>query len=351
MYAKGGLFLNVVALSASVVILASFTALSIAAKIAKNPRINGKTRALYLGGAAIVMGIGFWAAHVIGMISYAPYHEMQHEAGHIVFSVAVSTFSSFIAFYLALSKKASWHHLAAGGLIMGAGMVAMHLSGIKSAGTPNYATIAFNGGISGDLLAVYGVTAALFIIFLVSWFVLASDRRTLEQMAYQDPLTGLPNRNEMNRFFDTCDSQDNLGLLFLDLDHFKRINDTLGHEMGDLLVQEVGFRLHQFVRNGQQVYRIGGDEFLFIIKPCSRDRAERLAQGILRSFQKAFDIGDKEFFVTVSIGIRLGSPRESDRSILLSSADLAMYQAKRLGKNRYIIFDDSMDAGKMETMA
>lgn len=191
----------------------------------------------------------------------------------------------------------------------------------------------------------------LFIVFLISWRALVAERQVMEQLAYRDSLTGLPNRNEMNRFFDTYKSDENMGLLFLDLDHFKTVNDTLGHEMGDLLVQEVGFRLHHFVRSGQQVFRIGGDEFLFIVKPCSQERAERLAQAILRSIQKTFHIAGNEFYVTGSIGIRIGSPQESDRSILLNTADLAMYQAKRLGKNQYYVYDEGTDARNMGTMA
>ena len=107
------------------------------------------------------------------------------------------------------------------------------------------------------------------------------DRHVLEKLAYQDTITGLPNRNEMNRFFETNSETEQITILFLDLDQFKAINDTLGHNVGDLLVQEVGKRLRQFIGNGQQVFRIGGDEFLIILKQSDPVYAQHLADDIL----------------------------------------------------------------------
>lgn len=107
----------------------------------------------------------------------------------------------------------------------------------------------------------------------------------LEKLAYQDTITGLPNRNEMNRFFRTNAETDKITILFLDLDQFKAINDTLGHNVGDLLVQEVGKRLRQFIRSGQQVFRIG-DEFLVILKQSDPNYAQRLADDILQQIKR-----------------------------------------------------------------
>ena len=111
------------------------------------------------------------------------------------------------------------------------------------------------------------------------------DRHVLEKLAYQDTITGLPNRNEMNRFFETNSETEQITILFLDLDQFKAINDTLGHNVGDLLVQEVGKRLRQFIGNGQQVFRIGGDEFLIILKQSDPVYAQRLADDILQQIK------------------------------------------------------------------
>lgn len=341
----GGFDMNIVALSAAVAVLASFSALSIAVKITKTPRTDGKTRALMLCGGGMVMGVGLWAAHMISLLAYEPYRALRFEAGAILFSIAICTLSSFIAFYLLQIKQGSGYGIAVGALTMGLGLTGMHFASLKAGGVPGYSGEGgtLRTGISVDMLAIYGITAALLLIFLISWLALVADRRMLEQMAYRDPLTGLSNRNEMNRYFDTYQNEGALGLLFLDLDHFKKVNDTLGHTVGDLLVQEVGLRLRQFVCSGQQVYRIGGDEFLFIVQPCSRERAERLAEDILSSIQRPFHFDDRECFVTASIGIRLGSPRESDRSILLRTADQAMYQAKKLGKNRYCVYEEPAD--------
>lgn len=233
---------------------------------------------------------------------------------------------------------------------IGASVWAGHVAGMQL-----YRSGDAKDAVTVDFVAAYGVAAVLLLVFHFSWMTLVSDRRMLEQMAYRDPLTGLPNRNEMNRFFDTCRTQETLGLLFLDLDQFKTVNDTLGHDMGDLLVQEVGIRLHSFARGGQRVYRIGGDEFLMIIESCNRERAERIAEAVLRTLQQKFVLGDREFLVTGSIGIRLGSLRDSDRSILIKTADQAMYQAKKLGKNRYFVYgsdeDLALDRAERDTTA
>ncbi|GJM71241.1 hypothetical protein HMSSN036_34570 [Paenibacillus macerans] len=141
-----------------------------------------------------------------------------------------------------------------------------------------------------------------------------------------------------------------MAVLFIDLDQFKAINDTLGHNVGDLLVQEVGYRLRQFVRPDRKAFRIGGDEFLFIVKGCEREQAEQLAGEILKSIKQVVRVEGNELYVTGSIGISIGSIRESDRSVLLKTADTAMYKAKGLGKNQYSVYTDEMGVKEVRKM-
>ena len=116
----------------------------------------------------------------------------------------------------------------------------------------------------------------------------------------------LPNRNEMNRFFETHSGTEEISILFVDLDQFKAINDTLGHNVGDLLVQEVGKRLSRFIHNGQQVFRIGGDEFLIILQQSDPVYAQQVAEDVLEKIKNVYHIDGNELYVTASIGVSIG---------------------------------------------
>lgn len=189
---------------------------------------------------------------------------------------------------------------------------------------------------NGWMLTLAIIIQVLLIILVAALF----ERNRLKKLAYWDSVTGLPNRNELNRMLRTPKGNIKTAIVFLDLDRFKVINDTWGHGAGDSLVKEVGKRLKQFVTSEQQVYRYGGDEFIFVIKGKSVDHAEQLAGLILQSIQNEYQIGGFEFNITVSIGISLGSAHDANYSDLLQQADKAMYQAKKLGENRYCLYSD-----------
>ena len=131
--------------------------------------------------------------------------------------------------------------------------------------------------------------------------------------------------------------------MFIDLDRFKTINDTLGHDIGDMLVQEVGRRLSGYLQQGQKVFRLGGDEFLVVAENCGQALAEELASGILEVVTRPFVLQGNELYITASIGISLAPKHGTDRASLLKTSDTAMYNAKNAGKNRYCVFDDDMD--------
>ncbi len=165
-------------------------------------------------------------------------------------------------------------------------------------------------------------------------------QETISRMAFFDGLTGLANRS---LFFDRLEhaianagrDSSRLALMFLDLDHFKNINDTLGHPTGDLLLSAVGHRLQQVLREGDTIARIGGDEFTVLVEDIdSREEAERIATKLLACFREPFEI-DQELFVTASIGIVLSRGAEHSAEMLLSQADTAMYCAKESGRNAY----------------
>lgn len=201
-----------------------------------------------------------------------------------------------------------------------------------------------------DPLLLVGVTVNIFVILLISWGAVFFDRLVLEKMAYRDTITSLPNRNEMNRFFDTYTGHDSLGVLFIDLDQFKVINDTLGHHIGDMLIQEVGQRLQGFITAQQQVYRIGGDEFLVIVRDCHSEHGEQLAGQILQQIKQPFHLEMNELYITASVGISIGPIKHSDRSVLLKKADTAMYKAKGLGKNQYFVYSEEVGRATVRRM-
>ena len=168
-------------------------------------------------------------------------------------------------------------------------------------------------------------------------------------MAHHDQLTGLPNRL---RFADRLSQAQALakrannkcGVLYLDLDRFKIINDTLGHAVGDTLLREVGKRLRSCVREVDTVARIGGDEFSIVLVNLSHpEDAEQVADKILKALAKPVMADEHELFITTSIGISIYPLHDENPDSLLKKADAAMYQAKAHGRNNYQVYDSSMD--------
>lgn len=174
------------------------------------------------------------------------------------------------------------------------------------------------------------------------------SEKKLEYLAHFDPLTELPNRvlfNErLNQAIARAEKHNELmAVLFLDLDHFKLVNDTYGHSNGDLLLQFVAKRLKDCVRKSDTVSRLGGDEFTIIL-PFLKDKHESsiIAQNIISSFSQPFSLEGQQFFVTTSIGISLYSIDGDDSDSLVKNADIAMYHAKDQGRNKYQFYNADM---------
>ncbi len=171
-----------------------------------------------------------------------------------------------------------------------------------------------------------------------------------------DPLTGLPNRR---MFYDRLDQSMKktlraglpLALVFIDLDHFKEVNDTLGHGAGDMLLKEVARRLLGCVRETDSVARLGGDEFGVILGELgSPSIHERINQEILKSMVEPFALADEVVHISTSIGITLYPDDATDIESLLKNADQAMYAAKQHGRNRYQYFTSSMQEDAQRRM-
>lgn len=166
---------------------------------------------------------------------------------------------------------------------------------------------------------------------------------TIEQLAYYDYLTGLPNRilfaDQLNRaILQAKDSGKCLAVLFLDLDAFKIINDTMGHEAGDQMLKELSKRLLDVMYSGDTVCRFGGDEFIILANNLSKaDDANRIAEKILAVFDKPFILHEHECYITASLGIALYPHDGESIGLLIKNADMAMYKAKSKARNQYEI--------------
>jgi diguanylate cyclase (GGDEF)-like protein/PAS domain S-box-containing protein len=182
------------------------------------------------------------------------------------------------------------------------------------------------------------------------------SREQLAQLAHFDSLTGLPNRvlfNDRLRQSVAQARRNNwiLGVLFLDLDRFKLVNDTLGHVTGDLLLKQVAARLTASLRPSDTVARLSGDEFAVILSELSGPQnAGLVSQKILKALAAPFDLNGHEVFVTVSIGITLYPTDSDDIETLIRDADAAMYGAKAAGRNNYQYYTESMNARAAEKL-
>jgi diguanylate cyclase (GGDEF)-like protein len=179
----------------------------------------------------------------------------------------------------------------------------------------------------------------------------------LTRMATADPLTGLPNRLSL---FDTLEREisraergsRSLAVMFIDLDEFKSINDTLGHQAGDELLQKVARRLSRIVRRHDELFRLGGDEFTVVLVDIrdAREAGEAAAR-IAKALEQPVDVAGREMMVRASLGISVFPADGPDVSTLMRHADIAMYSVKRSGKGDFAFFDASMIQERQERIA
>jgi len=191
--------------------------------------------------------------------------------------------------------------------------------------------------------------------YLYSYIEDITERKQFEKkladMSRLDVLTGLPNRiallDAMTYGFSRASRhQSSLALLYMDIDQFKKINDSLGHDVGDLLIQEVAKRLKATKRKGDLVARMGGDEFVIFLEQINQPyNAAIIARSIIHSLKAPIFIHQHELFISCSIGIAIYSGRKEKITIdaLIQHADMAMYKAKKLGRDQYQFYTDELN--------
>ena len=418
-----------VLISLCVAILASYTALDLSGRIAT---ARGRAVYLWIGGGALAMGFGVWSMHFIGMLALELPLELGYDLGLTLWSLLVAILSSGFALWLVSQPRLPALQLLFGALIMGAGISAMHYSGMAAlrmqpgidydptlfglslliavgasaaalsiafhlrkqtpyvrlarAGAAVIMGMAIVGmhytgmaaasfpagsfcgaaidGLSGkglDNLVLVSSLAVLVIALLTSIFDARLDARTaaladsltlaneeLTQLALHDTLTGLPNRillaDRIGQAISKVSEQGGcFSLMFIDLDGFKPVNDAFGHHLGDRLLREVALRLREQLRSQDTLARIGGDEFVLLVRLLEPDDAPQVAARQVSLLSKAFRVDEHDLLISASVGIALYPGNGLSAEELLMNADAAMYHAKGAGKNGYSFFDASMN--------
>ena len=418
-----------VLISLCVAILASYTALDLAGRIAT---ARGRAVYLWMGGGSLAMGFGIWSMHFIGMLALSLPIELGYDVGLTLWSLLVAILSSGFALWMVSQPRLPALQLLFGALIMGAGISAMHYSGMAAlrmqpgidydpalfglslviavgasaaalsiafrlrqqtpyvrlarAGASVIMGLAIVGmhytgmaaasfpegsfcgaaldGLSGkglDNLVLVASLAVLIIALLTSIFDARLDARTaaladsltlanqeLTQLALHDNLTGLPNRillaDRIGQAQRTVAEQGGcFSLMFIDLDGFKPVNDAFGHHLGDRLLREVALRLREQLRGQDTLARIGGDEFVLLVRLNEADDAPQVAARQVSLLSRTFQVDEHQLQISASIGIALYPGNGESAEELLMNADAAMYHAKGAGKNGYSFFDVSMN--------
>jgi diguanylate cyclase (GGDEF)-like protein len=317
-----------------------------------------------LGVGAITLGLGIAAMHYTGMAAMEIAPPLTYDAWLVVGSIAIAVAASALALSLAFALRSQgmanrMSKRLFGALAMGVGICSMHYVGMAAAQfAPGTICTAPGLQVDQQWLAI-AVAASTFLFLGATMLILTIDVRLAHQLdeanariatlAREDPLTGLANRRT---FLDHLDAafrarardKSELAVLFLDLDGFKDVNDTLGHAAGDALIVEVGKRLRKAVRQDDLVARFGGDEFAVLQRRITdAPDAGTLADKIGDAVAERYVIGHDDVAVTASIGIAQTSEATGTPTDLMVQADLALYRAKDDGRNCYRFHNSELD--------
>ena len=318
-----------------------------------------------LAGAGTVMGLGIAGMHYTGMAAMQIAPGITYDVPIVAASIAVAVAASCVALWLAFSLSSDtvsvgvWKRLGSAA-VMGAGIVGMHFCGMAAAhfAPQTICTVPAN---QVNTLWLAGVIACFATLFLAATMLisvldgrlardLAIANLKILELAQTDALTTLANRRSFLERLKLAFAAIKRGgppfaVLYFDLDHFKDVNDTLGHPAGDALLREIAVRLRSVIRETDLLARFGGDEFAILNAHASSTLASgTLAANVARVVAKPFTIRGTDVRVTASIGISSYSPDMSDPEDMMTQADLALYRAKADGRNCFRFHTADLDA-------
>lgn len=343
----------IVLLSFALAVTAAYSALNLISQV---PCSAGKIRRLWLLSGACVLGGGIWAMHYVGISSMDIEGTIHYEPLAQGISVIIALLASYIGIFVFRKFRAQedFNHWKLGSaLFIGFAVTGMHYISLRTSHLEYDSWISTKLFVTEtDVILLTGVSLVTLFMLAISGGAVFSGRHVLERLTYNDPLTKLPNRQGLERYFkDEFFGVNSGAVFFVDLDRFKSINDTLGHDIGDMLLQEVADRLKNCIAAKGRVFRLGGDEFLIALPDCSIEDAQKAAQCLLRMVNQAFSIEGNELYVTASVGISIAPVHGTDRSALMKAADSALYTSKDSGKNRFSVFDQEMNRQQLRRMS
>ena len=327
--------------------------------------------------SAVIMGTAIAAMHYTGMAAMRMSPGIQYDPLLFAVSILIAIAASGAALWIAVALRHNTPNVrrarAGASVVMGIAIVGMHYTGMAAANFPdNSICRAAVEGVGPGWLAIVVavVTLAVLAIALLTSVLdarlesqtarlvqsLEQANQELSQLALQDSLTKLPNRSLLEDRVDQAIHKANrknsrFALLFLDLDGFKAVNDSLGHHTGDQLLIEVGQRLRRSLREQDTVARLGGDEFVVLLDAADPDDAAPVADKLVRLFDTPFQIDSNTLSLSTSIGVAIYPEDGNTRQDLLRHADAAMYHTKAAGRNGYHFFEAAMDSNAHKQLA
>jgi diguanylate cyclase len=358
-----GYDLSITAVSLVLAVSVSFIALATASR-----GTLSRTR-LFTAGA--VMGIGVAAMHYTGMRAMDMSPPITYTPWEMALSVVIAIVASIAALWLAFTlRTAEQENLVikrlGAAMIMALAITGMHYTGMDAANFAAASRCLAVHTIDANWLALVVTVSSLTVLigtlallgFQTSSLFLSLKRanRQLQYLGTHDALTNLPNRQQLSlqieRALSTCGHDgSSFAVLFIDLDGFKSINDTLGHRVGDELLRVCADRLGQELRAADMVARFGGDEFVVVLDgPADASAAEAVASGVLRRLGQELVVSGVPLRVSASIGIAVYPHDGASVEALLHSADAAMYCAKQSGRNTFRCFEPAMDQAALKIL-
>ena len=308
---------------------------------------------------AIFMGLGISGMHYTGMLALViTQHQMHYEPILVICSVLIAIIGAGLSFYFIFKYKTALHYRVLLkcfiSILMTLSIIGMHYFGMAAtyfnvlAGQPidhtEQYTLLFSIIFISSLIFLAGLAVAILEARLEqrNQQLKIISKMLAEQSTY-DALTKLPNRLFLTNYAKALFRQHHIhgqkaAFLYIDLDHFKAVNDAFGYHIGDQLLIKMANRLYQHLAENQKLFRVGSDEFVLISEQTDIESAKKIAENLLHTIQQTYSIATKDVNISASLGIAIYPDHAKNIQNLLMYADKAMLQSKARGRNTYTIF-------------